>query len=432
MTSAASTGSTSDGLLAALRERVVVADGAMGTMLQAHDLSLDDFEGHEGCNEVLSATRPDVVKAVHDAYFEVGCDAVETNTFGANLANLGEYGIADRIHELSLAAAQIAREVDAGWSTPDRPRLVIGSVGPGTKLPTLGHVTYAQLRDAYDAEVTGLIEGGADAVLVETAQDLLQAKSAINGARRAFRHTGRRLPLIAQVTVETTGTMLLGSEIGAALTALEPLEIDLIGLNCATGPAEMSEHLRYLSRHARIGLSCMPNAGLPQLTSDGASYPLTPEQLADAHDQFTREFGLALVGGCCGTTPDHIRAVVDRVGGREVKARKPRPEPGAASLYQHVPFQQDITYLSVGERTNTNGSKAFREAMLEGRWDDCVEIAREQVRDGAHVLDVCVDYVGRDGAIDMRETASRFVTASTLPLMIDSTEWQVIEAGLEC
>src|SRR5947209_15068731 len=225
---------------------------------------------------------------------------------------------------------------------------------------------------------------------------------------------------------------MLGSEIAAALTALEPLDIDLIGLNCATGPAEMSEHLRYLSRHARVGVSCMPNAGLPELTSDGARYPLTPEQLADAHDTFTREFGLSLVGGCCGTTPDHIRAVVERVGGRELTPRRPRPERGASSLYQHVPFRQDITYLSVGERTNTNGSKAFREAMLEGRWDDCVEIARDQVRDGAHVLDLCIDYVGRDGALDMHEAASRLATASTLPLMIDSTEWQVIEAGLEC
>jgi len=409
-----------------------VADGAMGTMLQGYDLSLDDFEGHEGCVEVLNVTRPDVVREIHDAYFRTGCDAVETNTFGANLGNLGEYGITDRIHELSLAGARLAREVADGWSTPDRPRWVIGSVGPGTKLPTLGHTTYAALRDAYEAEVAGLIEGACDAVLVETAQDLLQAKAALNGARRAMRAAGVRLPLFAQVTVETTGAMLLGSEIGAALTALEPLEIDLIGLNCATGPAEMSEHLRYLSRHARIGLSCMPNAGLPELAADGARYPLTPEQLADAHDQFTREFGLALVGGCCGTTPDHIRAVVERVGGRAVTPRKPRPEHGASSLYQHVPFRQDLSHLAVGERTNTNGSKAFREAMLEGRWDDCVEIAREQVRDGSHVLDLCVDYVGRDGAVDMREAASRLVTASTLPLMIDSTEWEVIEAGLEC
>src|SRR5690348_3501202 len=346
-----SASSPDNNLLAALRERVVVADGAMGTMLQAHDLGLDDFEGHEGCNEILSVTRPDVVREIHDAYFATGCDAVETNTFGANLPNLAEYGISDRIHELALAGARLAREVADGWSTPEQPRWVLGSVGPGTKLPTLGHAPYAALRDAYEAEVAGLIEGGADAVLVETAQDLLQAKSAVNGARRAFRAAGRRLPLFVQVTVETTGTMLLGTEIGAALTALEPLEIDFIGLNCATGPAEMSEHLRYLSRHARVGVSCMPNAGLPELTSDGARYPLTPEQLADAHDQFTREFGLALVGGCCGTTPEHIKAVVDRVAGREVTKRRVRPEPGAASLYQHVAFRQDTSYLSIGERT---------------------------------------------------------------------------------
>jgi 5-methyltetrahydrofolate--homocysteine methyltransferase len=419
-------------LLQALRERVLVADGAMGTMLQAADLTLDDFEGHEGCNEVLNDTRPDVVRSVHDAYFAVGCDLVETNTFGANLANLAEYGIEDRIHSLSEAGARIAREAADEWSTADKPRWVIGSVGPGTKLPTLGHVKYAVLRDAYQAEVDGLILGGADAVLVETAQDLLQAKAAINGARRAFTETGIKLPLFVQVTVETTGTMLLGSEIGAALTALEPLGVDLIGLNCATGPSEMSEHLRYLSRQAKIGLSCMPNAGLPELTSDGARYPLTPEQLADAHDTFTRDFGLSLVGGCCGTTPEHLRQVVERVGGREVVARRPRSERGAASLYQHVPFRQDTTYLTVGERTNTNGSKAFRDAMLGGDWEDCVEIAREQTRDGAHLLDVCVDYVGRDGAADMHEVAFRFATASTLPLVLDSTEPPVIEAGLEC
>src|SRR3954464_14759188 len=298
MTSSAPSGPTPDSLLAALRERVVVGDGAMGTMLQAHDLGLDDFEGHEGCNEILSVTRPDVVRAVHDAYFTVGCDAVETNTFGANLANLGEYGISDRIHELSVASARIAREVADEWSTPDKPRWVIGSVGPGTKLPTLGHCTYAALRDPYAAEVTGLIEGGSHAVLVETAQDLLQAKAAVNGARRAFAATGSRLPLFAQVTVETTGTMLMGSEIGAALTALEPLDIDLVGLNCATGPAEMSEHLRYLSQHARIGLSVMPNAGLPELGPNGAVYPLTPEELASSLDSFVTEFGTNLVGGC--------------------------------------------------------------------------------------------------------------------------------------
>ena len=404
----------------------------MGTMLQGFELDLDDFEGLEGCNEILCVTRPDVVRAIHDAYFEVGCDAVETNSFGSNLANLAEYDIADRIYELAEASARIAREVADGWSTPDHPRFVLGSVGPGTKLPTLGHTSYAALRDAYQSEVAGLVAGGADAILVETAQDLLQAKAAVIGARRALTAAGSTLPLIAQVTVETTGTLLLGSEIGAALTALEPLGIDLIGLNCATGPAEMGEHLRYLARHARVGISCMPNAGLPVLGHDGASYPLTPVELADAHDVFTREHGLALVGGCCGTTPAHLRLVVERVRGRELTPRRPHPEPGAASLYQSVAFRQDTSYLAVGERTNANGSRVFRDAMLEGRFEDCVEVAREATRDGSHLLDLCVDYVGRDGVTDMREIASRFATASTLPLMLDSTEPQVIEAGLEC
>ena len=418
-------------LRAALATRVVVADGAMGTMLQVHDLTLDDFAGLEGCNEILNVTRPDVVRAVHDAYFAVGVDAVETNTFGANLANLGEYDIPERIEELAREGARLAREVADAYSTPGGPRWVLGSVGPGTKLPTFGHATYAALRDAYEAQTTGMLDGGVDAVIVETAQDLLQAKAAIVGARRAIRRAGIDVPVIAQVTVETTGTMLVGSEIGAALTALEPLGIDMIGLNCATGPAEMSEHLRHLARHAQVGVSCMPNAGLPELRGNGAHYPLTPQQLADAHDTFTREYGLGLVGGCCGTTPEHLRLVVERVGGREVVARSPRREPGASSMYQSVPFRQDTAYLAIGERTNANGSKAFREAMLEQRWDDCVRIAKDQIKDGAHLLDVCIDYVGRDGVADAREIVGRFATASTIPLVIDSTEPPVVEAALE-
>ncbi|MBW8483383.1 methionine synthase [Actinomadura parmotrematis] len=422
---------TSESLRQALKERVVVADGGMGTMLQEAGPTLDDFEGHEGCNEILNVTRPDIVKSVHRAYFDAGVDCVETNTFGTNLGNLGEYGITERVYELAAAGARLAREVADEYSTPERPRWVIGSVGPGTKLPTLGHVTFAELRDAYFDNARGLIDGGAQAILVETCQDLLQAKAALIGARRAIDAAGAGTVLIGQVTIEQNGAMLMGSEIGAALTALEPMGLDLIGLNCATGPAEMSEHLRYLARHARIGLSCMPNAGLPELTSDGARYPLTPAELADAHDAFTRDFGLGLVGGCCGTTPEHLAAVVERVRGREVAARRPHPEPGAASLYQSVPFRQDTSYLAIGERTNANGSKAFREAMLEGRWDDCVKIARDQARDGAHLLDLCVDYVGRDGVADMRELGYRFATASTLPIVLDSTETDVIVAGLE-
>ncbi|MFF8598959.1 methionine synthase [Streptomyces sp. NPDC015232] len=412
--------------------RVVVADGAMGTMLQAADPSLDDFRDLEGCNEILNVTRPDIVRSVHDAYFAVGVDCVETNTFGANLAALAEYGIEQRVRELSEAGARIAREsADAHTAADGRPRWVLGSMGPGTKLPTLGHVTYEPLRDAYRQNAEGLIEGGADALLVETSQDLLQTKAAVVGARRALADAGLDLPLIVQVTVETTGTMLLGSEIGAALTALEPLGIDMIGLNCATGPAEMAEHLRHLSRHARIPVSVMPNAGLPVLTADGAHYPLTPVELADAQEAFVRDYGPALVGGCCGTTPEHLREIVDRVRGAAVPARTPVVEPGASSLYSHVPFRQDTSYLAIGERTNANGSKKFREAMLEGRWDDCVEMARDQIREGAHMLDLCVDYVGRDGAADMAELAGRFATASTLPIVLDSTEVGVLRAGLE-
>jgi len=419
------------GLLTTLSRRVVVSDGAMGTMLQACDLSLDDFRDLEGCNEILNVSRPDVVREIHDAFFDAGADTIETNTFGANWANLAEYDIPDRIEELARAGAVIARESADAWSTPERPRWVLGSVGPGTKLPTLGHTTYRHLREAYQQQARGMLDGGVDAIIVETVQDLLQAKSAIIGAQRAMSEAGRTVPIITHVTVETTGTMLLGSEIGAALTALEPLGIDLIGLNCATGPAEMSEHLRHLSRQARIAISCMPNAGLPQLGSHGAVYPLTEAELASALSGFVTEFGTRLVGGCCGTTPGHIRAVVDAVADLTPAVRRPRSEPGVSSLYQGVPFEQDASVLVIGERTNANGSRAFRDAMLEERYDDCIEIARAQIRDGAHLLDLCIDYVGRDGAQDMRRLAGRLATASTLPLVLDSTEAAVIEAGLE-
>ncbi|GCD38909.1 methionine synthase [Streptomyces chrestomyceticus JCM 4735] len=429
--SSASTSRTT-ALREALASRVVVADGAMGTMLQAQDPSMEDFQQLEGCNEILNITRPDIVRSVHEEYFAVGVDCVETNTFGANYAALAEYDIPERVFELSESGARIAREVaDAFTASTGQQRWVLGSMGPGTKLPTLGHVDYATLRDAYQQNAEGMIAGGADALLVETTQDLLQTKAAVLGARRALAATGTDLPVICSVTVETTGTMLLGSEIGAALTALEPLGIDMIGLNCATGPAEMSEHLRYLARNARVPLSCMPNAGLPVLGKDGAHYPLSPGELADAQETFVAEYGLSLVGGCCGTTPEHLRQVVERVRGLAPTERSPRPEPGAASLYQTVPFRQDTSYLAIGERTNANGSKKFREAMLDGRWDDCVEMARDQIREGAHLLDLCVDYVGRDGVADMRELAGRFATASTLPIVLDSTEVPVIQAGLE-
>ena len=411
-----------------LRKRTIVADGAMGTMIQTANPSIEDFENLEGCNEILNITRPDLIKEVHRKYLSVGCDAIETNTFGANLANLAEYDIADRIYELAYAGGKLAREVadefeDTKW--------VLGSIGPGTKLPTLGHVEYEVLRSAYFECAKGLVDSGVDALLIETAQDLLQAKAAVVAAREAIDKSERDVLLIAQVTVETTGTMLLGSEIRAALNSLEPLGIDLIGLNCATGPAEMSEHLRVLSQNAQCGLSVMPNAGLPELGENGAVYPLSPSELAKFLANFVDNYGLNLVGGCCGTTPEHLKEVVLAVKGKVSKRISPIKEPGVSSLYQYVPFRQDNAYLAIGERTNANGSKAFREALLSDDWDKCIEIAKSQIREGAHLLDLSVDYVGRDGIRDMKEVSSRFATASTLPIMLDSTEPNVLKAGLE-
>ncbi|CAB4677053.1 MAG: methionine synthase [Actinobacteria bacterium] len=422
-----------------LKQHVLVADGAMGTMLQAANPSLDDFQNFESCNEILNVTRPDIVESVHEAYFKVGVDAIETNTFGANFANLAEYGIEERIYELSLAGAQIARKVADKYSTELKPKWVLGSMGPGTRLPTLGHTTYDHLKKAYAANAKGLIEGGADALLIETAQDLLQAKAAINGAREAIAEFNKAdqpsrkkdILVIAQVTVETNGTMLLGSEIGAALNALEPLKIDLIGLNCATGPLEMSEHLRTLSISSDIGISVMPNAGLPVLVDGGAHYPLSPKELAASLLNFAKDYQVQIVGGCCGTTPEHLAEVVKTLSGYQVSKRKVDIESGASSLYQFVPFRQQNTYLAIGEKTNANGSKAFRDALLNNDWQSCVEIARDQIRDGAHMLDLSVDYVGRDGVADMQELAHRFATSSTLPIVIDSTEPAVIEAGLK-
>ena len=414
-----------------LAQRVVVADGAMGTMLQAANPTLEDFQNHEGCNEILNVSRPDIVRSVHNEYLAAGVDAVETNTFGANWSNLADYGIEDRIYELAFAGGKIARDAADSFSTKDKPRFVLGSLGPGTKLPSLGHTTYENLKVAYYTAAKGLSDSGCDALLVETSQDLLQVKAAVNGCRQAINEADRDIMLIAQVTVETTGTMLLGSEIGAALNTLEPMGIDLIGLNCATGPTEMSEHLRYLSKNAKIAISVMPNAGLPVLGANGASYPLGPQELATALEGFVDDYGISLVGGCCGTTPAHLAAVVQQVSGKKVHGRTPQLDPGASSSYQYVPFRQDKTYLAIGERTNANGSRAFRDALLAEDWEKCVEIARDQIRDGAHMLDLSVDYVGRDGAADMSQLASRFATASTLPIVLDSTEPAVLKAGLE-
>src|SRR3954467_5892138 len=357
------------GFLDALTERVLVFDGAFGTWVQDQDLGPDDFGGPalEGCNERLVLTRPELIKQMHAEHFEAGVDAVETATFGAFSLVLNEYDIADETFAINEQAAPLAREVAADFSTADRPRFVIGSIGPGTRLPSLGQIPFADLRDDYEAMVAGLLAGGTDVLLVETVQDLLQCKAAIIGARRAMATAGVEVPIMVQVTVETTGRLLVGSEIGAAVTALEALRPDVIGLNCATGPHEMTEHLRYLSQHSRTFLSCLPNAGLPSVVDGHTHYALTPEGLAEAHERNVEEFGINIVGGCCGTTPAHLGAVVERLGtvaGRAASPRTPEFEPGCSSIYSHVPFHQELAYLAIGERTNANGSRAFREAML--------------------------------------------------------------------
>src|SRR5438477_9469157 len=405
--------------LDALRERVLIFDGAFGTWMQGHDLGPDDFGGEalEGCNEQLVLTRPDLVTQMHESFFTVGVDAVETATFGAFPLVLKEYGIADKTLEINRRAAELAREVASGFSTADRPRFVVGSMGPGTRLPSLGQIPYEELRAGYELQVDGLIAGGTDVLLIETVYDLLQGKAAINGARAAMRNAGVQLPIMVQVTVETTGRMLVGSEIGAALTALEAMQPDVIGMNCATGPAEMTEHLRYLAQHARTFLSALPNAGLPSVVDGHTHYDLTASELAEAHDRFVREFGLNVVGGCCGTTPQHLQAVIERLDRRAPALRTPEFEPGCSSIYSHVPFEQELAYLAIGERTNANGSRKFRDSMLDGDWVTCVQMARGQGKEGAQVLGVCVDYVGRDGTIDMDEIAGRFATQASLPLV---------------
>jgi len=415
--------------LEAVGERVIVFDGATGTNLQLRELGADDFGGLalEGCNEVLCDTRPDVVADLHRSFFDVGVDVVETNSFGTLPWVLAEYGIAERTHELARRAARIAREVASGYTD----RFVAGSLGPGTKIASLGQISFAELRDGYELAAAGLLEGGVDLFIIETVQDLLQAKAALVGCRRAMAAAGRQVALQVQVTVELTGRMLMGTEIGAALTTLDAMRPDVIGLNCATGPQEMSEHLRHLSQHARSAISCLPNAGLPSVVEGHMHYDLTPEALAEHQHRFVSEYGVSIVGGCCGTTPAHLAAVVERCRGLQPLRREPEWEPGCASIYSHVPFDQAPSILMVGERTNANGSKKFREAMLADDWDTTVAMARDQLREGAHVLDLCVDYTGEDGVADMREAAGRFATQATLPLMLDSTEPAVIETGLQ-
>ena len=418
--------------LEAINERVIVFDGAFGTFVQGLDLGPDDFGGAslEGCNEMLCLTRPDVIRRMHAAFLDVGVDALETASFGSFSTVLTEYDIPEQAYELNVSVARLARETANDYESDGRSRYVAGSIGPGTKLPSLGHIRFAELRDAYVEQARGLLVGGVDLFLIETCMDLLQIKAAMIACRRAMVAEGREVPIQVQVTMETTGRMLVGSEIGAALTAIGAMRPDVFGINCATGPAEMQEHLRYLSQYATMPVSVLPNAGLPSVVDGRTHYDLTPEKLAEFHRHHVTDLGIGVVGGCCGTTPAHLKAVVDAVRGLAAPRRSALIEPSVSSIYSSVPVKQDNSFLIIGERTNTNGSKAFRDAMIAGDWDNCTKMATEQIREGAHVLDVCVDYVGRDGVVDMDEIASRFGTQASVPLVLDSTEPQVMEAGL--
>lgn len=421
------------GYLERIKEKVLIFDGATGTNLQLRGLTPDDFGGPdlEGCNEAIVLSRPEIISELHDSFLKVGVDAIETDTFGAFPIVLAEYNLANKAYEINYKAAQLAREVANSYSSGTDRKFVAGSVGPGTKFPSLGQISFADLRDSYQIQAEALIDGGVDLIMIETVFDMLSAKAAIIAARRAMGKIGREVPIQTQVTIELTGRMLPGTEIAAALTVLDAMRVDVIGINCATGPAEMSEHLRHLTAHSRVPISCLPNAGLPSVVDGKMHYDLTPPELASYHSRFVSELGVRVIGGCCGTTPEHLRHVVEACSNLEPAKPEVDYEPSIASLYSAVSLQQENAYLAIGERTNANGSKRFREAMLDSDWDTCVEMAKDQVKEGSHAIDVCVDYTGADGVSDMREIASRFATQSSLPIVLDSTEPNVIETGLQ-
>ena len=412
---------------------VIVFDGAMGTNLQVQNLTAEDFGGaeYEGCNEYLLHTKPEAIAKVHRGFLEVGADVIETDTFGATSVVLAEYNLADQAYYLNKKAAELAKEIAAEYSTPEKPRFVAGSMGPGTKLPTLGHIDFDTLKNAYIEQVEGLYDGGVDLLIVETCQDVLQIKAALNGIEEVFVKKGERLPVMVSITMEVIGTMLVGTEISAALAILEPYPIDILGLNCATGPDKMKEHVKYLSEHSPFIISCIPNAGLPENIGGQAHYKLTPMELRMALMHFVEDLGVQIIGGCCGTRPGHIQQLVEMAKDLQPKERNPDYEPSAASIYSNQPYIQDNSFLIVGERLNASGSKKCRTLLNEEDWDSLVSLAKSQVKEGAHVLDVNVDYVGRDGVRDMHELVSRLVNNITLPLMLDSTEWEKMEAGLK-
>ena len=422
----------------AIDKRILVFDGGMGTSVQSRpDCASEDWLGRENCTEILLESRPDMIRSIHESFYAVGADCVETNTFGANLLVAEEFDreVVEMVRRMNIKAAQLAREASLVYSTPDKPRYVVGSMGPGTKLISLAQADWKTMLASYREQVEGLLEGGVDGFMIETCQDLLQVKCAINACLDGLKAHGLSpddLPIMVSVTIETTGTMLLGSDIASVVNTLGMFPIASLGLNCATGPVEMAEHIAYLTRHWSRPVSVIPNAGLPVLVDGRTEYPLGPRPFVDAMKRFIDEMGVGVVGGCCGTTPAHIEQLAEFVNGRAPESRELEPQsPGCSSLYGYTEFKQDNSFLIVAERTNANGSRRFKRLLDEEDWDGLVSMAREELRGGAHLLDVCVDFVGRDGAADMAELAGRYATAVNAPIMLDSTEADALEAGLK-
>ncbi len=415
-----------------LRERVIVYDGAMGTSIQKHALTIDDYWNKEGCNELLVLSRPDVIRGIHASFLEVGCDVIETDTFGSSRIVLAEYQLEDKTRELNIVAAQLAKEVAAQFSTPQKPRFVAGSIGPTTKLPSLGHITYDAMAEAYREQIEALIEGGVDVLLIETCQDLLQGKIALAACEDAMRSIGRRVPVQMQVTLEATGRMLLGSEIGAALAVLECFQPDIIGLNCATGPREMNDAVRFLCQNATRPVSVLPNAGLPQNVGGHAVYALTPEELAHFHKQFVEEYGVRVVGGCCGTTPEHLRAVVEAVEHSKPAETHAVAQSVAASAYSSIPLEVDGQPVIVAEEMNTTTrSPVFREMVRSGDYGGILALSKRLAKEGSQMLDICCAIVGEDEKAYMNAVLDQIATRVPAPVLVDSTEADVIEEALK-
>src|SRR5579862_7304283 len=423
---------TMSDFLQTVRERVVVYDGAMGTNIHKRNPTLDDYWGKENCSEVLVLSRPDIIREIHADFLGVGCDVIETDTFGGTGIVLAEFELGDRVREINLKAAQLAREVAQQFSTKDKPRFVAGSLGPSTKLPSLGHISFEDMVAAYEEQAAALIEGGVDVLLIETCQDLLQAKLATIGVLDALRKSGKRLPVAVQVTLQESGTMLLGTEIGAALTALEPIDVDIIGLNCATGPAEMNDAVRYLALNSTKEVSVLPNAGLPINEGGHAVFKLKPQELADYHKHFVQDYGVRIVGGCCGTTPEHLKAVVDAVSGVEPAKREVKAIAAASSAYTMVPLDLDPKPLIVAEEMNTTTRmEHFRNLVRGKKYDEILALAKKLVNDGSHMLDLCCAIVGEDEKGYITSILERVATRVPAPILVDSTEADVVEEALK-